>query len=264
VDRYGQEAGFAVPICVSLGAWSSEAYAAAGEFEKALLSARDALRMATETHHASSLATANMFLGSVHSARGEMDTALPFLERGFAIASEHDLHLGTVRAAALLAYTLVLLGERDRGLEFLARAGERSAKARVTHHGPATGYGTVTASAYLVANRTTEAAIELQHGLAAVAARNARGYRPSLLRLEAAVLAPQDGAGAFERLQEALTLAVELELRPEFAHCHLDLGMLYLRTGKREKARKHITTATSMFQDMGMMYWRRKAEAELK
>ncbi|HEU4371765.1 MAG TPA: adenylate/guanylate cyclase domain-containing protein [Methylomirabilota bacterium] len=262
VDRYGQDTGFAVPICVSLGAWCSEAYAAAGEFQKALVAARDALRTATDIHHASSLATANMFLGSVHSARGEMDTAVPFLERGFAIASENDLYLGTVRAAALLAYALVMLGERDRGLEYLARARARSAEAHVAHHGPATGYGTVTASTYLVANRAREAAIELRQGLAVVAARNARGYRASLLRLEGDLLAQQNAAGACERLQEALTLAVELALRPEAAHCHLDLGMLYRRTDKSEEAREHLTAATSMYRDMGMTYWGKRAEAE--
>jgi class 3 adenylate cyclase/tetratricopeptide (TPR) repeat protein len=255
VDRHGAAAGFAVPICVSLGAWCSDAYAATGEFQKAFVSARDALRMATDLRHASSLATASMFVGAVHSARGEMDAAVPCFERGLAIASENDLHLGTVRAAALLAHALVTLGQRDRGLEYLARARARSAEAHVTHHGPATGYGTVTAATYLAANRPAEAASELQHGLAAVAARNAHGYRPTLLRLEAEVLAPQNVVGALGRLREALALATELGLRPEAAHCHLALGTLHRRTGKSEEARAHITAATSMYRDMEMTGW---------
>jgi class 3 adenylate cyclase/tetratricopeptide (TPR) repeat protein len=255
VDRHGAAAGFAVPICVSLGAWCSDAYAATGEFQKAFVSARDALRMATDLRHASSLATASMFVGAVHSARGEMDAAVPCFERGLAIASENDLHLGTVRAAALLAHALVTLGQRDRGLEYLARARARSAEAHVTHHGPATGYGTVTAATYLAANRPAEAASELQHGLAAVAARNAHGYRPTLLRLEAEVLAPQNVVGALGRLREALALATELGLRPEAAHCHLALGTLHRRTGRSEEGRAHITAATSMYRDMEMTGW---------
>jgi tetratricopeptide (TPR) repeat protein len=184
-----------------------------------------------------------------------MDAAVPCFERGLAIASENDLHLGTVRAAALLAHALVTLGQRDRGLEYLARARARSAEAHVTHHGPATGYGTVTAATYLAANRPAEAASELQHGLAAVAARNAHGYRPTLLRLEAEVLAPQNVVGALGRLREALALATELGLRPEAAHCHLALGTLHRRTGKSEEARAHITAATSMYRDMEMTGW---------
>ena len=98
----------------------------------------------------------------------------------------------------------------------------------------------------------------------AVAARNARGYQASLLRLEADVLAQQDVAGAGERLQEALALAVQLELRPEAAHCHLGLGKLYRRTDKREQAQEHLATATTMYREMGMTYWLEKAEAEMR
>ncbi len=40
--------------------------------------------------------------------------------------------------------------------------------------------------------------------------------------------------------------------RPLVAHCHLGLGKLYRRTGKREQAREHPTTATTMYREMGM------------
>jgi len=46
------------------------------------------------------------------------------------------------------------------------------------------------------------------------------------------------------------------------AHCHLGLGKLYGRTGKREQAQEHLTTAITMYRDMGMTYWLEKAEAE--
>jgi hypothetical protein len=46
------------------------------------------------------------------------------------------------------------------------------------------------------------------------------------------------------------------------AHCHLGLGKLYRRTGKRDEAQGHLTIATTMYRDMGMTYWLEKAEAE--
>jgi hypothetical protein len=46
------------------------------------------------------------------------------------------------------------------------------------------------------------------------------------------------------------------------AHCHLGLGKLYRRTGQREQAREHLTTATAMYREMGMTYWLEKAEVE--
>ena len=34
----------------------------------------------------------------------------------------------------------------------------------------------------------------------------------------------------------------------------------YRRTGKREQAQEHLTTATTMYRAMGMTYWLEKAE----
>jgi hypothetical protein len=47
------------------------------------------------------------------------------------------------------------------------------------------------------------------------------------------------------------------------AHCHLGLGALFQRTGKREQAREHPTSATAMYREMGMTYWLEKAETEM-
>jgi hypothetical protein len=52
-------------------------------------------------------------------------------------------------------------------------------------------------------------------------------------------------------------------MRPLIAHCHLGLGKLYRRTGKREQAREHLTTATTMYREMDMRFWLEKAEAEM-
>ena len=53
-------------------------------------------------------------------------------------------------------------------------------------------------------------------------------------------------------------------MRPLVAHCYLGLGKLYHRTGKREQAQEHLTTAMTMYREMGMTYWLEQADAELK
>jgi hypothetical protein len=53
-------------------------------------------------------------------------------------------------------------------------------------------------------------------------------------------------------------------MRPVVAHCHLGLGTLYRRTDKRDDAREHLTTATTMYREMDMRFWLEKAEAEMK
>jgi hypothetical protein len=55
-------------------------------------------------------------------------------------------------------------------------------------------------------------------------------------------------------------------MRPLIAHCHLGLGKIFRRTGKRKlaQAREHVATATTMYRDMGMTYWLEQAEAETR
>src|SRR5262249_3238 len=56
----------------------------------------------------------------------------------------------------------------------------------------------------------------------------------------------------------ALQAEGALGVRPLVAHCHLGLGKLYRRTGQREQAHEHLTTATTMYREMGMTYWLEK------
>ncbi len=60
-----------------------------------------------------------------------------------------------------------------------------------------------------------------------------------------------------------MAIAVEGGYRPFLAHCHLRLGSLYRRTGALDQAREHLSTATSMYREMGMTYWLEKAEREM-
>jgi hypothetical protein len=52
--------------------------------------------------------------------------------------------------------------------------------------------------------------------------------------------------------------------RALIAHCHLGLGKLYRRTGKREQAHEHLTTATTMYREMDMPFWLEQAEREIE
>jgi tetratricopeptide (TPR) repeat protein len=63
--------------------------------------------------------------------------------------------------------------------------------------------------------------------------------------------------------RQALALAEPRGMRPLVAHCHLGLGKLSRRTGQREQAQEHLTSATTMYSEMGMTYWLEKAEAEV-
>jgi hypothetical protein len=53
-------------------------------------------------------------------------------------------------------------------------------------------------------------------------------------------------------------------MRPLVAPCHLGLGKLYRRTGKREQAQEHLATATTMYREMGTTYWLETAETQAR
>jgi uncharacterized protein HemY len=63
--------------------------------------------------------------------------------------------------------------------------------------------------------------------------------------------------------EQAMRQATELGMRPLIAHCHLGLGKLYLRAGKREQAQKHLRMAATMYREMDMRFWLEQAEAEM-
>jgi hypothetical protein len=62
--------------------------------------------------------------------------------------------------------------------------------------------------------------------------------------------------------RQAMELAGQLGMRPLLARCHLGLGKLYGRIGRRDEAGQHLATATTMYREMDMQFWLEQAEAE--
>jgi hypothetical protein len=49
-------------------------------------------------------------------------------------------------------------------------------------------------------------------------------------------------------------------MRPLSAHCHLELGALYGRSGKEAEAGEHLSAATTNYREMRMAFWLGQAE----
>src|SRR6516162_647445 len=117
--------------------------------------------------------------------------------------------------------------------------------------------------ACLRAGRIGEARSHAQEALALTRRLGARASEAHALCLAGDVALAGGAEDAEGHYRQALALAGELGMRPLVAHCHLGLGTLYRRTGDRAKAEEHLTTATTMYREMGMGFWLEKAEAEL-
>ena len=119
--------------------------------------------------------------------------------------------------------------------------------------------------AYLLDGRLADATRIAQDGLAEARQRGERGVEGQLLRLLGDIAAHPDRVEvdtAETHYRQAQALADELGMRPLVAHCHLGLGKLSRRTGKREQARDHFASATMMYRDMDMRFWLEQTAVE--
>jgi hypothetical protein len=98
--------------------------------------------------------------------------------------------------------------------------------------------------AYLLDGRLADATRIAQEELAAARQLEERGTEGQLLRLLGDIATHPDRFDAESgeaHYRHALALAEPRGMRPLVAHCHLGLGKLYRRTGKRQEAQEHLT-----------------------
>ena len=88
----------------------------------------------------------------------------------------------------------------------------------------------------------------------------------SLAQLQGEVTAhrePPEAEQVETHYRQALALTEELGMRPLQAYCHLGLGSLYGKMGRREQARAHLSTTIELYRAMDMTFWLPQAEAAL-
>jgi hypothetical protein len=117
----------------------------------------------------------------------------------------------------------------------------------------------------LAADRLDEAAALATRALALTRQYGQRGWEAGALRLLAEIASrrePADVAMAEAHYRAALSLAEDLGMRPFVACCHLGLGSL--RKHQPRKAQDHLAVATASFREMGMRFWLKQAEGEIR
>jgi ATP/maltotriose-dependent transcriptional regulator MalT len=211
-----------------------------------------------------SLAHALFGVGHVCLRQGDVDRAIAVLERGLRLCDEKGIRFAITRTASSLGHAYAMSGRVSEGLSLLQRAVEEAEKMHAGYCHAL--WLTWLAEGHLVAGETREARQVADLALTSADSHFEQGHKAWALRLSAELLAQSaEGIeGAAVRFQHVLALASELGMRPLAAHCHLGLGKLYQRTGQREQALEHLTTATTMYREMDMRFWLEQAEAELK
>jgi len=209
------------------------------------------------------MAVAWVALGYLYSERGDFDQARPLLDRALALCRD----LGFTLYRGLASYYLGELHARAGRLSDALPLLDEAREAYAATGSPREGYiALAVAEARLHASHLEEARAFAERAFAWMRARTERRREPLgryVLGLAAARANPPDVAATEQHLESALESAAEFGLRPLIAHSHLGLGKLYRRTAKREQAQEHLTTATTMYREMGRRFWLEQAEAEL-
>ena len=256
-ERFGL-AGFPAVMAHGYLTWG---FADRGEFQDGIVHGHEGLRLAEALDHPYSLTFACWTLGPLYIIRGELNHAVPLLERGVAVSRERNMAIHLVQNTGLLGYTYALSGRLAEGIPLLEHA---------LSAGETMGHGVVQplflmflSEAYVLADRLEDALAFAGRALTLAREGGQRPYEAWALRLLGEVTARHDSPEhADGHYRDALALAEELGMRPLVAHCHLGLGKLHWRTAKREQARDHLTTATRLYREMEMPFWLEKAKAD--
>jgi class 3 adenylate cyclase/tetratricopeptide (TPR) repeat protein len=235
-----------------------------GRFAEAFGRLREGIQIAEEAGHVYSLLFPLVGLGTLTLDQGDFAGAVAPLERGLELCRTREVPWLLDDFAWALGAAYHGTGRRAEGVVLMEDAARAFAQ-RVAPLAAWPGRVGALGGAYLLDGRLADATRIAQDGLAAAQQRGERGVEGRLLRLLGDIAAHPDRFEvdtAEAHYRQALALAEALGMRPLAAHCHLGLGALYRRTGKRDHAREHTMTARTMFDEMDMRYWREQAEME--
>ena len=244
----------------------AESLAERGQFEEGLTHAQEAIRIAEALDHAYSLVLAYWPRGNVHLLKGEFTEARRLYERALAVCRDFNIAVLVPITNAYLGATYAHSGSLAEGISLLDQALStlESMGLRGTYRPLFAAY---LGEANLLAGRPAEAVEMAGRALRLAREGGWRGYEAYAIRLLGEIAShpdPPEIETAEQHYRQAMGLAEELGMRPLAAHCHLGLGMLYQRTGKRQQAQEHLARAKTMYREMDMRFWLEKAEAELK
>jgi len=233
-----------------------------GEFAEAMAHGEEALQIACEVDHSSSLVLVYRSLGFVFLRRGAISQAIQALERAVELCRVAEVRVLFDITAALLGYAYALSGRLSEGVTLMEEAlADPDATGTICH--PL--FLAYLGEAHLLAGRRDEAAAVARRALDLAHRQKERGNEAWVLHLLGDIAAhadPPDLESAEGHYTQALARADELGMRPLAAHCYLGLGKLFRRIGDEAKAAEPLTIAETMYREMDMGFWREARVSE--
>ena len=255
--------GTANVLSVICRIWLAQCSAQLGRFKDGKTLAEEAMTIAKEADHASSLAWAHVGLGFTHLVQGNVDSAISILETSQKICGANNIQVLMPHIGSNLGYAYALAGRVDDALPLMEKADEQSKligrKAawalRLTWLGHAS----------LLGRQIGKAREQAQRAVALAGDAGEHGYEAWACKLLGDVTQEESSSRseALNHYAKSTALATELAMRPLQAHIHLSLGRLHRRENQIEKARTELSLALTSYRSMEMQFWLSNAEAAL-
>jgi DNA-binding winged helix-turn-helix (wHTH) protein/tetratricopeptide (TPR) repeat protein len=237
------------------------ALAELGNFDEGIALGQEALRIAETVGHSFSLYQSCRGLGGLYLRKGDLERAIPLLERGLVLSQDAHLLHGSPVVTSTLGTAYAQAGRLAEALPLLEQAVTQTAALRLV---PDQALCLLFLSeGYLLAGRPYDALLRAQEALKLARAYkecSTHGYALRLLGMLAAQDEAPTGEPAEALYRSAMVLADAHGMRPLLAHSHLGLGLLYDRQGKRDQARTALSAAIDLFRAMDMVFWLSRAQ----
>jgi transcriptional regulator with AAA-type ATPase domain/tetratricopeptide (TPR) repeat protein len=233
-----------------------------GEFAEGIIRGQESIRIAESIEQPLNLTAATSGLGRLYVRKGELENAVPLLERALDLTRTWNLRIWFPQVATALGYSYAVLGRLADAVLLLEEAVELAVAMRLSSaHAPAL---TALGEAHLLGGMLAGALEAAQSGLTAAEQNGRRGHEAWALRLLGEVaLLRSDAPTAIDYFTKARALSTELDMRPLGAHCHLGMGRAALLAKDRDVAEQHLRSAVGAFSELGMDFWSAQASAEL-
>ncbi len=260
----GERFGLQGPAAVLSRTWLVASLAELGLFSEGIAHGEEEVRIAESVDDPYNLVHASFSIGLLYLRQGDFQRAIAALERGLGGCRAKHISQWFPPVAAALGYAYTLSGRVAGAASLLEEALEHAATIGQRFHYVL--WMTYLGEAYLRAGRRHDAVERAGCAVDLCGERQERGHQAWVLRLLGEIHAQQElptVERAEEAYQRAMVLAEALAMRPLQAHCHLGLGMLAVRLGRREQARAELSAAIELYRTMDMTCWLECAEAAL-
>jgi tetratricopeptide (TPR) repeat protein len=235
-----------------------------GEFADGLAVGQENARIAEAAEHPYSIVFSRFGLGALHLRQGDLARAVAELESGLALCRSADIRAPLLNVVTPLCSAYAQSGRIADARKLVDEAVDIAvAMGDPLGHWLRTG---VLAEIHLAAGRAEDALPLARRAVELTRYVKSRGSEAWAMRLLGEAEASQPvplAEDAQATYRHALARALELEMRPLQARCHLGLGTLARRLGHAREAQAEIQIARDMFRAIGMEYWSTRAESVL-